>query len=84
MRGGGAAVEQAGLRGEECAGADADDAAGVLRGDLDPADDIRVLPGLVDAAAARQDQGVDGPTRVGQRLRDEREPGAGGGRLAVV
>ena len=80
----GHAVEQPGLRGKKRAGADADDAPRVLGGCLDPRDDVGVLPGLVDAHTAGQDDGVDAPARVGQRLSDEREPGAGGGRLTVL
>ena len=75
---------QAGLRGEERAGADADDATGVLGRDLYPADGVRVATGVVHPDAAGQDQRVDGFARIRQRLGDEREAGKGGGRFAVA
>ena len=84
MRGRDAAVDQPGLRGEERPGADADDATGALGGDLYPADVSGFAPHVVDAAAAGQDQGVDRLARIGQRLGDQREAGAGGGGLAVA
>ena len=46
--------------------------------------DVRIAPGVVHAPAAGQHQRVDGVSRIGQRLRDEREAGARGGRLAVA
>lgn len=66
VRGGHAAVDQAGLGREERAGTDADDAAGVLGRGLYPRDELRIEPGIVDPETAGQDQRVERIARIGQ------------------
>ena len=83
VRGRPAAVEQAGLRGQKSSGAHGDDPAGMGRRRDDPVDEARVAPAVMRTPTARQDQGVDGLTRVGQFDGAEGQPGLGGHRLPV-
>ncbi len=84
VRGRHAAVEQSRLRGQHRAGADTDDAAGVRGHRGDPVDQCRGLRRAASVpAATRQHHGVDGSARVGQRVGDQREAGAGADRLAA-
>jgi hypothetical protein len=82
--GGHAAVDQPGLCRQICPGADADDAAGALGCDLDPADGVRVAPHGVHAVAAGQDKGVDRLSGIRQRRGNQREARARRHGLAVA
>jgi hypothetical protein len=83
VRGGAPAVEEAGLREQERAGAHRGHPARAPCDAAYPADDGPILRGLVDAGPTRHDQRVDGPRGVREvaiHHEPEAAPGANGPR----